>query len=65
MGQVTKLLEDRIHAIEQACADDHTDLEFYFDPVGKAWIGYIDEVEVGEPGTFMEMIEAIESELEL
>ena len=64
MGQV-KLLEDRIHAIEEACADQHAHLEMYNDPTDKKWTAYIDDVEIGEPGTFVEMIEAIESELAL
>lgn len=60
-----KLLEDRIHAIEEACAEQHADLEMYLDPVDKTWVASIDDMEIGEPGTYMEMIEAIESELEL
>lgn len=60
-----KSLEDRIHAIENECEKQHAHLELWLDPLDKKWTGYIDEVEIGEPGTFSEMIEALEAELQI
>lgn len=64
MGQV-KLLEDRIHAVEEAAANQCADVDMYFDPVEKTWMVLVNDRQVGEPGTYLEMIEALETELEL
>lgn len=71
MGKNAKgnmVLEDRIKAISDRCAKEHSELELTFDPVDNTWNCWLDS-DSEEPTfvaeSFEEIIEALEAEFNI